>query len=200
MVDGNAVVKLAAALNVAATHEAAQRLTLACCRSSSTTRHSTEIHSFLSIICILLTSRVRVHVRMMQSLRATRTCSQKVWNQCTTTTNFLQIRYIYIFAQWHDRVNYPLHVKAQKNTAYRYHGTCSRFFSANTAETAQLCLLSTRRHAFASSSHQRTQPTWACCEERERPRLALSIPSPALGTRYPVAERHPEGPRLSAEE
>jgi hypothetical protein len=33
-------------------------------------------------------------------------------------------------------------------------------------------LRSTRRHAFASSS----QPTWACCEERERVRLDLSRP------------------------
>jgi hypothetical protein len=34
----------------------------------------------------------------------------------------------------------------------------------------------TRRRAFASSSHQRIQPAWACCEERERERLALLLP------------------------
>jgi hypothetical protein len=57
------------------------------------------------------------------------------------------------------------------------------------------------RRAFASLSHPR--------EERKILRLALSLPWPALGTkyrvaeRYPggrVAERYPGGQRLSAEE
>jgi hypothetical protein len=61
-------------------------------------------------------------------------------------------------------------------------------------------LITTRPLAFASLRHQRTQPIGTCCEERERVRLALSLPWPALGTRYRVAEKHPAGQRLSVEE
>jgi hypothetical protein len=63
---------------------------------------------------------------------------------------------------------------AEKNTAY--YGASAGFFSTNTTETATIQMWTTlcSSHAFASLSHQRIQPTWACCEECERVRLALA--------------------------
>jgi hypothetical protein len=122
-------------------------------------------------------------------------------------TNFLSIfMYVCFSRQQHDRVSFftSSSLKAPKNTAYSYNGTSTRDLFPPTLHVprpSKRGLLSTRRHAFASSNYQQqTQPTWACCEERERGRLALSLPSPALGTRYQILERHLEGLRLSAEE
>jgi hypothetical protein len=66
----------------------------------------------------------------------------------------------------------------------------SRFFrhSAALGPLVEIERKFTPGYAFAYSSHPRTQPTWVCCVERERELLALSLPLPALGTRYRVVE------------
>jgi hypothetical protein len=113
------------------------------------------------------------------TLRATLTCMQ----------NIILRKYIYISSQCmiDDRV--LMAQRTQPTTAY------PRDSPPVIAPTRQskYGLLSTRRHAFVSSGHQWTQPTWACCAERERGYQALSLPWPAHGTRYRDAERHPGG-------
>jgi hypothetical protein len=148
---------------------------------------------------ILVTSRVPIHRThdAKHAFRASRIYSQPVVSdQDATTTNKTSHMYIYICIcpQWHGRVSF-LHCMFDGTRKYRH-----LYSLARDHQYYRNRPLSTRRDAFTSSSHQqRTQPSWACSEERESVRVALSLSWPVLGIRYRAAERHSEGQRLSAE-